>query len=113
MEEYVKERIQEPLFCRQCDYPECYWACPKRDRALCIDEVTGARYINAGECVGCKSCIGACPLTPPRISFDPLKKVSLKCDLCKDRLGGPACVEVCPSVGAGKALTFVGREERK
>ncbi len=112
-EEYIKERIQEPMFCRQCDDPECYWACPKRDQALCIDKSTGARYINADECVGCQSCIRACPLTPSRIGFDPQRKVSFKCDLCKDRQGGPVCVEVCSEAGAGKALTLVTSVERK
>lgn len=113
MEEFVGKEVYEPLFCKQCDNPLCYLACPKKDQALSIDEATGARYINANNCVGCKSCIKACPYTPARINFDPERKVSIKCDLCKDRTNGPACVEVCSIAGGNKALSFVKKEERK
>ena len=94
--------------CRQCPAPSCYYACPLRDEALCIDEKTGARYINPDKCIGCKSCIKACPFDPPRIKFNKEKNISFKCDLCKGREGGPICVEYCPN----KALTFVPAEER-
>jgi len=79
--------------CRQCPAPSCYYACPLRDEALCIDEQTGARYINPDKCIGCKSCIKACPFDPPRIKFNKEKNISFKCDLCG---GDPQCVKVCP-----------------
>jgi Fe-S-cluster-containing hydrogenase component 2 len=101
-------RFRKPLFCEQCQYPECYFACPLKDKALCIDGKTGARYINMAECNGCGLCIEACPLDPPRISLDPERRVAIKCDLCKDREGGPVCVEVCDR----KALTFISKEQR-
>ncbi len=89
--------------CAQCDSPSCYFACPLKDEALCINSVTGARYINVDKCIGCKMCIEACPFDPPRINFDAERNVALKCDLCKGRDGGSICVEMCPR----GALTFV------
>ena len=84
-----------PKLCLQCDYPECYFACPLKDEALCIDAETGVRYINEDKCVGCGICVDACPFDPPRISIDKGRMVALKCDLCRDRENGPACVEFC------------------
>lgn len=100
-----------PLFCQQCDYPECYFACPLPDQALCIDSATGTRYINREKCLGtsCGKCVEACPFEPSRISLDAELNTAIMCDLCKDRAGGPVCVEVCDR----QALTFVPREERK
>lgn len=112
-EEFIGRETYEPMFCKQCENPLCYWACPKKDQALSVDEVTGARYINADNCIGCKSCIKACPYTPSRINFDTERKVSVKCDLCKDRPDGPACMEVCSTVSGSKAINFVKKEERK
>ncbi len=84
--------------CHQCDYPSCYYACPKKDEALCIDEVTGARYINQEQCSHCGACERACPFTPSLVwvRHDTPTATYYKCDLCRDREGGPLCVEVCP-----------------
>jgi len=101
--------------CKQCDWPACYYACAavNEEQALRIDPVTGARYVLESACRGCGACARACPLTPER-SVIALKKVgrkriSFKCDLCKDRPAGPVCVQVCP----GKALTYIPAAERK
>jgi Fe-S-cluster-containing hydrogenase component 2 len=96
------------IVCQQCHYPSCYYACPLPDRALCIDEATGAVYVNEAECIGCDLCIDACPFEPPRIKYNTEKKVAFKCDLCKDREQGPVCVEYCPF----QALTYVTKDER-
>jgi Fe-S-cluster-containing hydrogenase component 2 len=101
-------RFRRPLLCKQCDQPECYYACPLRDKALCIDSETGARYINRAECTGCGACMRACPLEVSRINFDEEMGKAIKCDLCKDRKGGPVCVEVCLT----HALSLVPRERR-
>lgn len=81
--------------CQQCASPNCYFACPKKDAALCVDKKTGVTYVNTAECVGCGSCTGACPFSPPRANVQPIKKVSFKCDLCRAREDGPICVEYC------------------
>jgi len=95
------------LFCKQCNHPECYYACPLKDVALCIDSATGAKYIDKDECIGCGECIEACPFEVKRINLDEEKGIAIKCDLCKGRAGGPVCVEVCDR----QALTLVTREE--
>lgn len=96
------------IICRQCLYPSCYYACPVRDKALCIDEATGVIYIDETECAGCDLCIEACPFDPPRIKHHAEKQTAFKCDLCKEREDGPICVEYCPF----QALTYATREER-
>ena len=81
--------------CQQCKSPYCYFACPKKDVALCVDRKTGVKYVNTAECEGCGSCTSACPFTPPRANVHPVKRVSFTCDLCRDRDDGPICVEYC------------------
>lgn len=92
--------------CRQCDQPDCYFACPLQDSALCIDGATGVIYINENECTGCEMCIDACPFDPPGIKFNTEKNVAFKCDLCRGRDEGPICVEYCPF----EALTYITNE---
>ncbi|MDD4877335.1 MAG: 4Fe-4S dicluster domain-containing protein [Dehalococcoidales bacterium] len=94
--------------CQQCPSPSCYNACLLKDKALCIDEVTGVKYINAEECDGCGKCIEACPYNPPRINLHPEKNAALMCDLCRGRVEGPICVEYC----SFDSLTYAGKEER-
>ena len=94
--------------CQQCKSPSCYFACPKKDVALCVDKTTGVTYVNTAECIGCGACSGACPFTPPRANVQPVKKVSFKCDLCRDRKDGPICVEYCTM----RALRKVSGKER-
>lgn len=96
------------VVCSQCSSPSCYHACPLKDEALCIDEKTGARYINEDACTGCEECADACPLPEKPIwQRKAGNGTFFKCDLCKSRKEGPLCIEMCPR----KALTFVKREK--
>ncbi len=45
-QEFYGYDYRKPLFCHQCSQPECYFACPEKDEAQCIDENTGIRYVN-------------------------------------------------------------------
>ena len=91
--------IHTVLSCQQCSDHPCYEACPKKDRAMCVDE-RGIVYINEEECVGCGLCRSHCAFDPPRInltrSADRAQRKAHKCDLCRGRPEGPACVEWCP-----------------
>jgi Fe-S-cluster-containing hydrogenase component 2 len=85
--------------CMQCEDHPCYEKCPKKERAMVIDE-NGVVYINEDECIGCGLCAKACPYTPSRInmvkSSDRKLRKAKKCDLCRTRPEGPACIEWCP-----------------
>ncbi len=82
--------------CQHCEYPKCMDICPAE---AISKEDTGAVLINRDKCVGCQSCIDACPYDVP--VFDRETGKTYKCIMCNDRLeaGLPtACAEACPSV---------------
>jgi len=93
--------------CRQCQNAPCVEVCPTG--ANHADAKFGhVRRIDQSLCIGCKSCVAACPFTPDRVQWDHGGRKAQKCDLCAetpylDAPGGPdgvqACVRVCP-VGA-------------
>jgi Fe-S-cluster-containing hydrogenase component 2 len=81
--------------CQHClDHP-CYNACPLKGLAMHLDEDLGVVYIDQSDCTGCRLCLKACPFEPKRINFDTSNRKALKCDLCRTREKGPACVEYC------------------
>ena len=91
------------LSCQHCTDHPCYDACPKKDRAMCIDE-NGIVYVVEEECIGCGKCAKACKFEPSRIimTADPIKqRKAKKCDLCRTRPEGPACVQWCPAYAIG------------
>jgi Fe-S-cluster-containing dehydrogenase component len=56
----------------------------------------GIVFVDDSLCVGCKTCITACPWGSPQWNADTGKVV--KCDYCKDRIDEglePACVAKC------------------
>ena len=83
------------VVCQHCDSPWCYFACPLKDIARLIDGETGTVYVEEDECIGCGSCVAACPFDPPRTKLHPENEVAFNCDRCKDRDEGPICVEYC------------------
>lgn len=89
--------IFKPSVCYQCANPKCLDACPTD--AITIDEKTGARIIDENLCDNCGSCATACPFAlEGKIIFPhPTRNVYVKCDLCYDRKGDPACAEICPT----------------
>ena len=77
--------------CRQCPNPvPCASACPQH--AIVAKPPTNARVVDPEKCVGCGSCLTACPWAMPSIDEETGKAV--KCTLCDGR---PKCVEACPA----------------
>jgi len=83
------------LTCFQCDDAACVRVCPVA--ALSRDERTGAVVVAEERCIGCGSCVVACPFG--QIEVDPRTDHAFKCDLCG---GSPACAAFCPT----KALEY-------
>ncbi len=96
--------------CRQCQDAPCVQVCPTG--ANHVDKRFGnVRMVNAAECIGCRSCIAACPYTPVRLQWNPQTRTSQKCDLCADTPylgspGGPGGKQTCVSVCPMKAIAF-------
>lgn len=89
--------------CRHCEEPSCVKACISG--AMRKDPETGLVTSDAERCVGCWTCIVACPYGA--IQRDEKSGKAFKCDLCCDWGEIPACVKNCPN----EALVFVDIRE--
>ena len=118
-------QVSAPIQCRQCEDAPCANVCPNRS----ITNKNGVVYIDRSTCIGCKTCLMACPLGAIELvpEFNEGEKVvqqglkvvdegklcfkdrmvGNKCDLCIGREKGPACVEICPT----KALNIVQSDD--
>jgi Fe-S-cluster-containing dehydrogenase component len=62
--------------------------CPVK--AISRNEELGQVAVDYDVCIGCRSCVGACPFGA--MSFNPVDRQVIKCDLCE---GSPQCVRFC------------------
>jgi Fe-S-cluster-containing dehydrogenase component/formate-dependent nitrite reductase membrane component NrfD len=82
------------LRCNHCDHAPCVTICPtvalyRRDDGI-VD-------FDRDRCIGCKSCMQACPYDA--LYIDPETQTAAKCHYCAHRVEvglEPACVIVCP-----------------
>ncbi|EMA0460448.1 4Fe-4S dicluster domain-containing protein [Enterobacter hormaechei subsp. xiangfangensis] len=79
--------------CHQCENAPCANVCPTG----AIHRAAGAWLVKQSRCIGCKSCMVACPFGAMQVRVVEDRVQALKCDLCAHREGGPACVEACPT----------------
>ncbi|MEO0080358.1 MAG: 4Fe-4S dicluster domain-containing protein [candidate division WOR-3 bacterium] len=101
----VSETALVPLPCRHCEEPLCAAACPFE--VIRRDAGTGIVYQSSFHCVGCRSCILACPFGV--LDKELFRRMAQKCNLCSDRPEGPRCVATCPT----GALQFIEESELK
>ncbi|MGE0485246.1 MAG: cyclic nucleotide-binding domain-containing protein [Gammaproteobacteria bacterium] len=117
--------LHVPTSCRHCEHPHCMKDCPPD----AIHRSTDGEVYIADNCIGCGNCQQNCPYgviqmavkaEPPPMRLwqwllfgrgeapgarfhadDPdAPKQAVKCDMCKDFAGGPACVRACPTGAA-------------
>ena len=79
--------------CHQCEDAPCANVCPTG----AIHRAAGAWLVEQARCIGCKSCMVACPFGAMQVRVVEDRVQALKCDLCAHRESGPACVEACPT----------------
>jgi Fe-S-cluster-containing dehydrogenase component/formate-dependent nitrite reductase membrane component NrfD len=87
-------RLFSVLRCNHCSNAPCVTICPTQ--ALFIRE-DGIVDFDNRRCIGCKSCMQACPYDA--LYIDPETHTAAKCNYCAHRIDvglEPACVNVCP-----------------
>jgi carbon-monoxide dehydrogenase iron sulfur subunit len=82
-----------PLNCRQCQEPDCLFAC--KAGAVSRDIKNGQVNVDLEKCVGCWMCVMVCPFGA--VIPDEDRGKAAKCDLCEGCADGPACVPACPT----------------
>ena len=99
----VKDNIlyKVRVHCQQCEDAFCMAVCPT---GAIVEDENGVKSTDTEKCIGCGMCTIACPFGA--ISVDPDKRVSIKCDLCRD-LDEPQCVKYCYA----EALQYVAVEK--
>ncbi len=81
--------------CNHCEDSPCTKICPT---TALFTRVDGIVDFDDDRCIGCKSCMQACPYDA--LYIDPNKGTAAKCNYCAHRIEHsyePACVIVCPT----------------
>ena len=114
---YPNVRLEAlPRPCMQCENPPCVAVCPQG--ATTIRDEDGIVVIDKEKCIGCKSCMEACPYGArylvqsedgyfgselneyESVAYENMPKMTVdKCDFCIEHSGDgkpdPVCVKAC------------------
>ena len=90
-----------PMACNHCEKAYCVEVYPTKacHRA---PENNNRVTVDKNLCVGCRTCVVACPFGRP--FFDATERVTVKCDHCD---GDPQCVRFCDV----KAISFLDADK--
>lgn len=117
--------VRVPTSCRHCEHPHCMKDCPPD----AIHRAPNGEVFIADNCIGCGKCQENCPYGVIRMAVKKRRVTpfaawllfglgqapgegrelpdgdmqAVKCDLCKELPGGPACVRACPTGAAFRA----------
>jgi len=83
------------LSCMHCAKAPCLAVCPAGAISKRIDD--SIVVVDRSKCIGCHSCLDACPFGVPQYGEDGTMQ---KCDMCLERLENgqePICVATCPT----------------
>ncbi len=117
-------QVHVPTSCRHCEDPHCMKDCPPD----AIRRAPNGEVYIQDSCIGCGNCERNCPYgviqmagrkeeAPGLLGWlltgkgpapggrqaldgSSAEKKAVKCDMCKDLSGGPACVRACPTGAA-------------
>lgn len=87
-------RLFSVMRCNHCTDAPCVTICPTSALEYRDDGIVD---FDKDRCIGCKSCMQACPYDA--LYIDPETKTAAKCNYCANRIDvglEPACVNVCP-----------------
>ena len=114
----LSPQVEIPSVCRHCTDAPCLNACPTEAITRDANGLVERNYLL---CVGCKSCVLACPFGS--LADDFQDRAAVKCNLCAARVErglSAACVATCASgartleeiaeVGADKRRVMVGAD---
>ena len=88
------QKQRNAVTCRHCEGAPCVRSCPNG----AISQQDDSVLVHGEKCIGCKSCVVACPFGVMQIVVTPDGRATAhKCDLCYERQAGPACVQNCPA----------------
>ena len=93
------------IACNHCEMPACMANCATG--AIAKDDETGIVTIDQEACIGCKTCIPACPYGAP--TFVEETGLVTKCDMCADEIAALAGVPgVFVELGGGPVFQRPG-----
>ncbi len=94
--------------CMHCAEPACVEVCPVE--AISKRPEDGIVVVDRQKCIGCQTCLDACPFDVPQFGTDEKMQ---KCDMCVGEQApkneAPPCVATCPT----EALTIMKVDSQK